>query len=62
MKKKIITISISCGYCSYYFGDYEKKDIPKNLICPKCGVACTPNTQPTVGYSRKRNYPEGFWN
>jgi ribosomal protein L37E len=55
--KKEIT-EADCACC----GKHHDFETPvKSFVCQQCGVGQSVASQKAIGYSRKRNYPEGFW-
>jgi hypothetical protein len=58
MKKGEGLKEIECGFC----GKWHRFTSPvKSFVCQQCGVAQNIILPKAVGYSHKRNYPEGFW-
>lgn len=60
-KKDTTLISVCCAVCDKEHGAFLKKDIPESFICSGCGLAQKFKYKECVGYTRKRNYPLGFW-
>jgi len=57
----VTMISVYCGVCNAEHGLFHAKDIPKSFICAACGCGQKVSPPKSIGYSFKRNYPEGFW-
>lgn len=55
------TIIITCVECLKIHGEFLVKQAPKSFICVNCGLAQQLTDPPTIGSSRKRNYPLGFF-
>lgn len=60
-KKSDEVVRLYCAVCDAFHGEFAKKILPKSYICIHCGTGQTVSTYQTIGYSHKRNYPEGFW-
>ena len=55
-------IVIDCLVCFKEIARYDdKKSVPKTLKCPHCHLTQPATTGQTVSHSRRRNYPQGFW-
>jgi hypothetical protein len=54
-------IAVACAGCDEPHGEFAKKDLPKSFICGKCGLGQGVVATKPIGYSHKRNYPEGYF-
>jgi hypothetical protein len=55
-EKEIKEADCACCGKRHYF------DQPvKSFVCKQCGVGQSVTPPKAIGYSSKRNYPEGFW-
>lgn len=57
------SIEIECKVCFKIHGVFDVKEAPKSFVCEQCLTGQHVNDDNSkVGYTKKRVYPEGFWN
>lgn len=54
-------VIIDCQTCHKEYGRFKKKDVPKSFVCPFCKTGQTYSAPSGVGFTKKRNYPEGYY-
>lgn len=59
--KTVPLIEVRCRVCDHVHGDFLKNKLPVSFVCGKCGVGQQPYNQQHVAYTRRRDYPLGFW-
>jgi len=61
MKRGAKIIAVHCAACDAKHGEFTEKDSPKSFACTACGLGQQVSAGPKVGFSSKRNYPQGFF-
>ena len=59
--KKPASIEIKCALCDHLHGEFPVKKLPKTFVCSACGIGQRTLMPQYVGWSHKRNYPQGYF-